>query len=130
MLDWKVVTGEEKVLREKTRIKKNFDEWFYIHWSKQCTKERMLSPKSPLPHIYALMCLPPEQVKEKHPNYYYEKCSDCGAESDIWIETDFSFCDEYGCGMSLCPECARKLKQTIDKLEKAEPPKEGGIYHD
>lgn len=117
MLEWKAVTGEEKIRGAIERMKKSFDSWFCNYWAKQVTREHMLSPESPLPHIYALMCLPPERAKEITPENYFEKCSDCGKQTDIWIETTFSFCDEYGCGMSLCPECAKKLKNVIEVLE-------------
>lgn len=116
MLEWKVVTGEEKLIRKIKDMKERFEGWFRDFWEHKCTKEQMLSPESPLPHIYALMCLPPEQVKEEYPSYFYEKCSDCGNDTAIWIETSFSFCDEYGCGMTLCPRCARKLKRAINNM--------------
>jgi len=42
-----------------------------------------------------------------------EKCSSCDKYVDRWVETDFSFCDEYGCGISLCKECVKKLNNLI-----------------
>lgn len=45
-----------------------------------------------------------------------ERCSSCGKDVEEWIETEFSFCDEYGCGMALCKDCAEKLKNEIEKL--------------
>lgn len=77
----------------------------------------MLSPDSPLPHVYYKMCLPFEEVKEKLPHEAMRSCSDCGELTNIWIDTDFSFCDEYNCGMSLCPKCAEKLKNKIQEME-------------
>ena len=118
MLEWKVVTGEEKFQRLKEGMKHRFDEWFSSVWAHKYSREEMLSPQSPLPHVYALMCLPSEEARKIHPSDYYEECSDCGKRTDIWLETDFSFCDEYGCGMSLCPDCARKLKAEIELLER------------
>ena len=118
MLEWKVVTGEEKIRARIEETKKNFDGWFRNYWATRVTKEQMLSPESPLPHVYALMCLPPEKAKESVPSAYFETCSDCGKDTAIWIETTFSFCDEYGCGLSLCPECAKKLKGAIEAMER------------
>lgn len=36
-------------------------------------------------------------------------CCFCFAHPRYLLETSFSFCDEYGCGMKLCPECAKKI---------------------
>lgn len=118
MLEWKVVTGEEKFKECKRNMEERFDDWFDGFWSHKCSREVMLSPESPLPHVHALMCLPVEDAKLIYPSSYYEECSDCGRKVDIWLETDFSFCDEYGCGMVLCHDCARKLKAEIEQLER------------
>lgn len=119
MLTWNVVTGEEKICRRIKATRESFDGWFRNFWAHRITREEMLSPDSPLPHVYALMCLPPEKAKEAAPRDYFEVCSDCGKNTAIWIETTFSFCDEYGCGLSLCPECAKKLKNAIEAMERA-----------
>ena len=79
-------------------------------------QRKMLSENSPLEHIYYKMTKPFKEIKEKYPIEAKEKCSSCGKYVDKWIETKFSFCEEYGCGMSLCKECANKLKDVIDKL--------------
>lgn len=76
----------------------------------------MLSENSPVPHVYYKVCKPFQEVKENFPYAALEKCSSCGNYVDKWIETSFSFCDEYGCGMSLCTQCANKLKNVIEKL--------------
>lgn len=118
MLEWKVVTGEEKICKSIEDMKRRFDSWFCTYWAKRVTRDQMLSPDSPLPHVYALMCLPPEKAKEIAPGSYFETCSDCGKNAEIWVETTFSFCDEYGCGISLCPEGAKKLKNAIEAMGK------------
>ena len=117
MLEWKVMSGEKKFNKRKRDFEENFEDWFADHWRHKCSRETMLSPQSPLTHIYALMCLPIEDAKLICPSNYYEQCSDCGKSVDRWIETEFSFCEEYGCGMGLCLECAKKLKAEIEKFE-------------
>lgn len=116
-LKWKIVTGDEKLKNAIKRLKETFDKWFYEHWLHKISREEMLSPNSPLPHIYYKMCKTPEEVKEKFPYEALETCSSCGETTDIWIETEFSFCDEYGCGMKLCPDCARELGEKIKELQ-------------
>lgn len=118
MLEWKVVTAEEKFADLKRRTEQEFDDWFNAYWASRCSRDTMLSPESPLPHVYATMCLPAEDAKLICPYNYYEVCSDCGGKTDIWLETSFSSCDEYGCGMSLCPDCVRKLKAEIQRLDR------------
>lgn len=76
----------------------------------------MLSDKSPVEHVYYKMTKSFEEVKEKYPFNAKECCSSCGEYIDIWLETSFSFCNEYGCGMKLCKECAKKFKDEFDKF--------------
>lgn len=116
MLEWKIKTGDEKLRRIIEDTKKNFDTWFNECWANRVSREVMLSPQSPLEHIYYKMCRPFEEVKEKLPNDAMEQCSSCGEMTDLWIETSFSFCNEYGCGLSLCPKCADILKGKIDEM--------------
>lgn len=116
MLEWEIKTGDEKLRNEIKRCKDGFDGWFNSCWAKRCSKEKMLSENSPVPHVYYKVCKPFQEVKENFPYAALEKCSSCGNYVDKWIETSFSFCDEYGCGMSLCTQCANKLKNVIEKL--------------
>lgn len=109
MLKWTVAIGDEKLKREIERVKRDFDKWFSNYWDSRCSKEKMLSETSPVEHIYYKMCKSFEEVKEKYPYEAKERCSSCGKHVDEWIETSFSFCDEYGCGMSLCKDCTEKL---------------------
>lgn len=117
-LKWKIVTGDEKLKNTIERLKETFDRWFNEYWAHKISREEMLSPSSPLPHIYYKMCKTPEEIKEKFPYEVQETCSSCGETTDIWIETDFSFCNEYGCGMKLCPDCAKELKKKITELQR------------
>lgn len=121
MLDWKIMTGDQKLQDNIDTTKKVFDSWFAKYWGNGCvTREQMLSPRSPVLHVYHKMCLPLDEVKKLHPSDAMEVCSDCGEETDKWLSTQFSFCDEYGCGMSLCPKCASKLRDKINDLLKEE----------
>lgn len=114
MLEWNCVTAEEKLRNNVKEWKKNFDVWFKEYWSHKTTKEKMLSPESPVPIVYHKMCLPFEELKEMYLHDEYEECSDCGERCETWIETNFSFCHEYGCGLVLCKECAKKLRDSIE----------------
>lgn len=116
MLKWRIRNGDDKLKDEIQRTKDGFDNWFKSGWEKRCTREKMLSEDSPLEHVYYKMTKTLEEIKEKYPYEALERCSDCGEYVDRWIETDFSFCDEYGCGMSLCKECADKIKKLIAEL--------------
>lgn len=117
MLEWKILNEDVKLKNEIQRCKDSFDAWFSGYWSKQCTREKMLSEKSPVPHVYYKMCKPFEEVKERYPEK--ETCSSCGRSVSEWIETSFSFCNEYGCGMSLCKECAETLAKQINEWLRA-----------
>lgn len=77
----------------------------------------MLSPDSPIENIYYKMCKPFDEVKAKFPLEAQEKCSSCGKQVDEWLETSFSFCNEYGCGMVLCKDCIDKLHEKIHQME-------------
>ena len=117
MLKWKIGRGDEKLKKEIQRCKDSFDSWFNNYWSHRVSREVMLSPQSPCEHVYWKMCRTFDEVKKKYPLDAKECCSSCGKYTDIWIETSFSFCNEYGCGMSLCPKCADILKRKIEQLQ-------------
>ena len=76
----------------------------------------MLSSDSPVEHVYYKMTKSFKEVKEKYPDFALQECSSCGKSVDRWIQTEFSFCDEYGCGMSLCKSCVGKVKKALDKF--------------
>ena len=116
MLNWRIKNGDNKLKDEIKHIKLTFDDWYKRSWEKQCTREKMFSDSSPVEHVYYKMTKSFKEVKEKYPYEALQKCSSCGKYVDRWIETEFSFCAEYGCGMSLCKECANKLKGVINKL--------------
>lgn len=115
-MEWKIKNGDEKLRETIEYTKSTFEQWYIKHWEKRCTREAMLSEDSPLEHIYYKMTKSFEEVKEKYPYEALEECSSCGNYVDKWIETDFSFCGEYGCGMSLCKECFDKLTEFKDKF--------------
>lgn len=116
ILEWKVVTGDEKLKKEIQRCKETFDSWFNNCWASMCSKEKMLSPESPVKHVYYKMCKTFDEVKEKYPLNAKEECSSCGEYVDRWLETSFSFCHEYGCGMVLCEKCAKDLANKISEM--------------
>lgn len=116
MLEWKIKNGDDKLKKGIQRTKETFDEWFKNYWWGQCTREEMLGENSPIQHVYYKMTKTFDEVKEKYPEDALEMCSCCGRYVDRWIETEFSFCNEYGCGMSLCKKCANELKEVIERL--------------
>ncbi|MDP4147468.1 MAG: hypothetical protein Q8936_23870 [Bacillota bacterium] len=117
MLKWIVKNGDDKLRENIQETKDNFDKWFNLYWIKRMTKEQMLSENSPVPHVYYRMTKTFEEVKNKYPLDAQEKCSCCDRYVDKWLETSFSFCDEYKCGMSLCFECAEHLHDLIVKIK-------------
>lgn len=115
MLKWEIKNGDDKLRHEIKRQKEGFDRWFSSYWDTKCSREKMLSENSPIEHVYYKMCKTFDEVKEKYPFEAKEQCSSCGEYVDEWIETSFSFCDEYGCGMSLCKDCSEKLYIQLGK---------------
>lgn len=118
MLEWEVMNVDKKLDREIERTKKEFDKWFSGYWQHVVSREKMLSDSSPCLSVYYKMCKTKDEIKEKFPLEGTERCSSCDKDVEEWIETEFSFCDEYGCGMALCKDCAEKLKNEIEKLLK------------
>lgn len=116
MLKWEIKNGDDKLRNEINRQKEGFDKWFNNYWDNKCSREKMLSENSPVLHVYYKICKPFEEVKERYPFEAKERCSSCGNYVDEWIGASFSFCDEYGCGMSLCKECAKKLHKQIGEF--------------
>lgn len=117
MLNWKIKNGDEKLRAEIKRVKGNFEGWFESSWSKRVSREEMLSEQSPVEHVYYKMIKSEEEIKKKFPYEALECCSDCGEYVDEWIESEFSFCEEYNCGMVLCKECASKLVKLVDIMK-------------
>ena len=48
-------------------------------------------------------------------NCYY--CNVCGATPRYIIHADFSFCDEYDCGISFCKECVENLYKLTSEVK-------------
>ncbi|MBK5239862.1 hypothetical protein [Clostridium sp.] len=116
MLKWEIKNGDEKLKDEIKSTKDSFETWYKNCWSKSCTKEKMLSENSPVYHVYYKITKTFAEVKKKYPLKALKECSSCGKYVDKWLETSFSFCDEYGCGMSLCKDCLGELKELMDKM--------------
>ena len=116
MLTWRVNNGDDMLKKEIQRTKDNFDNWFERFWESRCTREKMLSEDSPVEYVYYKMTKTFEEVKERYPDNALERCSDCGEYVDKWVETEFSFCDEYDCGMYLCKSCVDKLVRIASEL--------------
>ncbi len=117
MLKWEIKNGDDKLKAEIKRVKDGFDDWYKSCWEKRCSKEVMLSENSPVEHVYYKMTKTFEEIKEKYPYETLQPCSSCGKTVDKWIKTEFSFCNEYDCGISLCKECVGKLKELADKMQ-------------
>lgn len=116
ILEWKVMTGDQKLRQEIKRQKNSFESWFGHYWANKITREEMLSPNSPVEHVCYKLCKTFDEIKEKYPLEAKEECSSCGEFVDKWIETSFSFCHEYGCRMCLCEKCIDKLQNTINEF--------------
>lgn len=120
MFEWNIVTRDERLAEIIENCKITFDYWFDCYWSKQVTRAVMLSEKSPVPHVYYKMTKSFDEVKALLPHEGTRTCSCCDNECLEWIETSFSFCNEYDCGMVLCKTCATKLKNKIIEFESEE----------
>lgn len=97
MLDWKIDTQLNRIQKERKRIQKIEESKlpsFYIEYLKQTDEE--LTTKG------------------------FEKirCKNCGESFSESISTEFSFCDEYDCGIDLCKPCAAKLRDRLTELLK------------
>lgn len=38
-------------------------------------------------------------------------CNICGKKDRFFLSMDFSFCNEYGCGIQICGECLEKMAE-------------------
>ena len=116
MLKWEIKNGDDKLREDINYTKTSFDEWFSIYWQRECTREKMLSEESPVYHLYYKMTKTFEEIKKEYPYDALQQCSSCEEYVDKWIETKFSFCNEYNCGMSLCKKCADELSNLTNKI--------------
>lgn len=110
MLEWNIVTGDEELSRKIESMKARFDTWKSADYPLLTQTERR--------RRFCFMNMPFEKIKEEFPQEAKQICSSCGESTEIWLETEFSFCDEYGCGMRLCPKCAENLRKKIVELKK------------
>lgn len=44
-------------------------------------------------------------------------CNVCGACEKEMLHSEFSFCDEYGCGITFCQKCAEGLSKVFEEAE-------------
>lgn len=42
-----------------------------------------------------------------------KNCNVCGKKGRFFLAMDFSFCDEYDCGIQICEECLEKIKKDL-----------------
>lgn len=117
MLKWKIEIGNEKLSKEIERVKNMFDKWFEDCWSDKCTKEEMLSEKSPLKHVYYKMTKSFDEVKKEFPYEAIEECLACGKDVDEWIAVSYEHYDKTY-KINLCKKCANELKQGLDEFTK------------
>lgn len=64
-----------------------------------------------------------KKTDEEHFEYEYGKdlyyiglivdkyCVVCGKKDRFFLAMDFSFCDEYDCGIQICQECLEEMKK-------------------
>lgn len=41
-------------------------------------------------------------------------CNVCGKKGRFFIAMDFSFCDEYGCGIQICKDCLNEMQKLYE----------------
>lgn len=44
-----------------------------------------------------------------------DECNICGKSYASMIHAEFSFCQEYSCGITFCKKCVNKMKKLFDK---------------
>lgn len=105
MLEWVVDTQKEAIVEERKRLILTMHE-------RQVLKHH---------NGYIPAWIPPwlAMTDEEHAttNTCEKECKNCGNHGKKWIETSFSFCDEYGCGIAFCEKCAKDLSKKFKKLE-------------
>lgn len=52
-------------------------------------------------------------------NYYAghigdKYCNVCGKKDRFFLSMDFSFCNEYGCGIKICGECLKEMLKILE----------------
>lgn len=101
MLEWKIGTQREAIKLERKRLeqvvstklslKSGMSKWI-TDWLSKTDEELMQT-----------------NTKKK-------TCCNCGEYVDRWIETDFSFCDEYDCGIAFCEDCAKEIANKFNNM--------------
>lgn len=47
--------------------------------------------------------------EEHYKNWHEGKCNICGKKARFFLRMDFSFCEEYGCGLQICNMCLKQM---------------------
>lgn len=99
MIKFKLIDGMEKVKAERDRLNKivnspeykNNKQWHWMEEWLEKTDEENLN------------------------NIFQQECDMCGKKERYLLETSFSFCKEYECGMKLCKSCVKELYEESKK---------------
>ena len=113
MLEWKTVTKDDELERVIEEMKANFGGWRYIN-AREYSREEILSPDGPFPHVYRLMCLPREQIRYLDPEAGKLRCNGCDRMVDAWLELELD-CDEYPCTRRICSACLKKMAECLEE---------------
>lgn len=58
-------------------------------------------------------------------------CNICGRKARFFLRMDFSFCEEYGCGIQICSKCLRKMQRIFkDEVRKRQQEGRHEIHSD
>ena len=109
---WFITTGKEMIENKRKRLlelKNSDSEWWNSLWSDGARKQFGDNLIEKDGTIY-----PSGNLFDEH------KCNVCGRIppfDEKVIVMEFSFCEEYGCGMVICKECIKKFYKEINKKE-------------
>lgn len=107
MTEWKIVKALDLIKEERKRL---------LHL-KETDKEWNINTKLQYRWAWMLKWLAKTDEEHLRECTLGSNCSSCGEMQTEWLECEFSFCDEYGCGMSLCKECIDALYELSRKLK-------------
>lgn len=115
MLKWRIRTGDEQLKENIRDLRDSFEEWFETYWKDSCSKQVMLSEKSPVLHVYYKMTKSLDEIKRKFPYEALTQCSSCDEYVNMWIETTLNVCDEKH-RVCFCKDCAENINNTIKEF--------------
>ena len=56
-------------------------------------------------------------------------CNVCGRKARFFLRMNFSFCDEYDCGIQICSKCLRKMQQIFkEEVRKKQREEQHEVY--